>query len=319
MNISSFCVFRYRSVFILCFIDHLEVPSALTISTDINFEDAKNVIQVRRIPNNSVKRNFTLCVSPVKAQFRSAVLLFEWFEMNIILGVEKFIVYIQNSSREIMNIFELYQFKKYVVIKKWHLPDSLCKLSYQTDVLLHYCGQLAALNDCLYHAKGYSHYIAVFDMDEFIIPQTKEDKTWMDLIQRLPESNAYIFRNVFFTCNDTAVHTLITQSYFLRQNYTYVSHRRSKYIAVTNNVEIMGIHFTFKMTGREHAVNPSVGLLHHYRQENINEYSNKYIKSEIMKKYASVLQQRLFHLGISSVQQTGANVSVGHDGGKTNT
>lgn len=164
-----------------------------------------------------------------------------------------------------MHLLQKYQAKGYVNILKWSLPIGNLKKSE-----VHYFGQMAALNDCLYRTKGYSSYIAVLDVDEFIIPQNETDKTWNDILKRLPISSAYIFRSVYYVRNDTSRNTsgaLVTQSGLLRDSFIFGSHKRSKYIAKVDKVETMGIHFIWKLIdGSEHTVDPSVGLVHHYRQ-----------------------------------------------------
>lgn len=267
-----------------------DVPYAISILGNANVNKSSNELKVKTILSDSTQRNFTVCVSPLHNPFNETDRLLEWLKVHIILGVEKVLVYVHSCSPEVEKILENFQSKGFVEIIKWPLPDYLCIPDSKADKLLHYCGQIAALNDCLYRSKGYSTYIAVLDTDEFITPQMEEDMTWLDMIQRLPESDVFLFRHAFFYGEFPVSNTLITQTFFSRQSFPNVPYERSKYIAVTDSVIIAGVHFPKEILGKEYTVNTRVGLLHHYRQQLTSNYQEDHVLDDAMKKYADKLQ-----------------------------
>ncbi|CAG5131146.1 unnamed protein product [Candidula unifasciata] len=90
--------------------------------------------------------------------------------MNQILGAEHFVVYNYSISPAVDQILQRYQQDGLVTVLPWPLPT--------LDV--HYYGQMAALNDCIYRNRNISRFVVVVDTDELIIP--RESLTWMELI-----------------------------------------------------------------------------------------------------------------------------------------
>ncbi|XP_056468350.1 uncharacterized protein LOC130406694 [Gadus chalcogrammus] len=65
---------------------------------------------------------------------------------------------------------------------------------------LHYYGQVAALNDCVYRNMYRSHYLGLHDMDELILPQAVD--SWTELLPQLElkhgPGRSYVFQNHVF-------------------------------------------------------------------------------------------------------------------------
>lgn len=262
------------------------------------FDLVSNILYVQRSPTNTTRRNFTVCVSPLHSSFGEKWRVLEWLEMNIMLGVEKFYVYVQSCTKDVMGILQKYQANNYVVLINWTIPSTLCDQKIKD---IHYCGQMVALNDCLYRSKGNSLYIAVFDTDEYIIPQLNEDITWNDMFKRLPKQSTYIFRHVLYfpkKGNSFSPNGLITQSGFLRNTDIFGTHNRSKYIAVVDEMDIAGIHFPWERKGTEHVVSPSVGLLHHYRHGFIKHFKYEGMPCNTTHKYSRELEKRISYFRV---------------------
>ncbi|XP_053390586.1 beta-1,4-galactosyltransferase galt-1-like [Mercenaria mercenaria] len=279
----------YNVAFILCELYRLDVPEAVSILKGSSSEKASNILPVRRKQTNHHDRMFSLCLSPLHSRFNDKLKLVEWIELNMILGVDKIIVYVQNCSNDVMQTLKIYESKGAVDIMNWSLPKDITNKRKKN---LHYYGQLAAINDCLYRNRGLSLYTAAFDIDEYIIPQLDEDVTWLDMLSRLPKANAYIFRNSFFLRNETGKFISqmpITTSNFRRENFIYWPRRRSKFIARTDAIYTTDIHFIREMNGNQHAVDPNIGLLHHYRvripNHNETEGQSSNRKDDIQRKY----------------------------------
>lgn len=255
------------------------------------------MLPVHRMPQNASKQMFTVCLSPMHAHFSDSLQVIEWIELNKMLGVGKFVIYINQVSDEIMSLLKYYQSTQTVTLLPWSLPGVLCDDNRRE---LHYCGQLVALNDCLYRTKGKSHYIAAFDLDEYIIPQNKDDNMWHEMFLRLPDETAYIFRNSFIIRPEADMiqrNNSLTVDYLKRDDFIYGPRDRSKLIVWTDGVVTLGIHNVWAMrSGNEHEVSPNIGLLHHYRRLPVEYPSGVHvtqIKSNVTQKYLKELQRNV--------------------------
>ncbi|XP_053377729.1 uncharacterized protein LOC123528776 isoform X3 [Mercenaria mercenaria] len=290
---SAYFDYRYKAVYVICQLNGHKPPSTLTISKNKDFRSDDNILPVHLIPTTfPTMRNFTVCLSPLHNNFSKNMQLLEWLEMTMLLGVDKVDIYVHSCSSDVMTRLQMYQSSEFITIINWPLPKYLCN-----TYLLHYCGQLAALNDCLYRTKGYSKYIAVMDIDELIIPQKHEDMTWNDILHRLPSKNAYVFRNVIFIRNKSREKTegnLITQANTLRHTLVFQTFDRSKYIAKADNVETLGIHFVRTMNGSHYSVDPSIGLLHHYRWKGVPGIKINTVQHQVANKYSHELRKRIY-------------------------
>ncbi|XP_045166872.1 uncharacterized protein LOC123530191 [Mercenaria mercenaria] len=287
---------KYKAVYVICQLNGHKPPSTLTISKNKDFRSDDNILPVQVIPTTfPTKRKFTVCLSPLHNNFTKNMQLLEWLEMTMLLSVDKVNVYVHSCPSDVMTRLQTYQSNGFVTIINWPLPKYLCK-----TYLLHYCGQLAALNDCLYRTKGYSKYIAVMDIDEFIIPQKQEDLTWSDILHRLPSENVYLFRHVIFIRNKSQEKIeggLITQANTFRHKFVFKTFERSKYIAETENVETLGIHFVWTLNGSHYTVDPSIGLVHHYRWNGVPgmpSIKNNTVQHQVAKKYSHELRKRIY-------------------------
>lgn len=293
----------------MCYLCTTDVPDTISIVTGDTIHHPRNMLLVHRIEHahthaHASKHMFTVCLSPMHSQFNDSLQVIEWIELNKILGVGKFVIYINQISDEIMSLLKYYQSTQTVILLPWSLPEELCDDNRRQ---LHYCGQLAALNDCLYRTKGKSHYIAAFDLDEYIIPQNKDDNNWHDMLLRLPGNTAYMFRNSFIIRAEADMNqrkNSLSVDYLQRDDFIYGPRDRSKLIARTDGVVTLGIHNVWAMRrGNEHEVSPDIGLLHHYRklpvkyprgvhvtQTNSNA-TQKYLKK--LKRNVSKMQNKL--------------------------
>lgn len=269
---------------------------------DMTTQRSSDVISVRKITKQGVQHFFNACVSPLHSEFNDTAQLIEWVELNKILGVEKFIFYLNSVSKNVLRVLKFYESKGDVSLMPWTLPRFLGDTS---NNYLHYYGQLAALNDCLYRSKGKSHYISSTDLDEFIIPQVRNDFTWTNLLSRLPSHSVYIVRCSFFSqrngCSKNKIckRRLTVDSYKLRDDLILPPGKRSKYIAKTGDVTTMGIHFTWELlTGSEYTVSPEVALLHHYRREDKKYTKIAYTKVKhcVAAKYVGKLHRSIEHV-----------------------
>ena len=88
----------------------------------------------------------------------------EWIEYHRIVGVEHFYLYNNESTDEYLKILQPYINEGVVEVKEWPGVHGQDWTPYQR----------AAYNDCIQKCKGKSRWLAVIDLDEFIVPVQKK-------------------------------------------------------------------------------------------------------------------------------------------------
>lgn len=273
-------LFRITAAYILCNICNLPEPLAVSVVKSLlekNKTDIpENVLRVNS-SNDWVAnkpRFLSACLSPLHDNFSDSSRLIEWIELNSILEVEFFTVYRETVTREVETVLEYYLSKGFVEVVNWNMPIS--------DI--HYHGQLAAINDCLYRNKERLEYLMITDVDEFIIPQQENCDTIPNIISASgSRKSAYIFRHTRYyetknvsTAKEKATR-LITQKSVNRDKEINKKGDRSKLIVSTRDTVTLGIHEVWSLRKGKtvHVVDTKLALLHHYRGDT-NEYKGQH-------------------------------------------
>ncbi|KAL7870832.1 hypothetical protein SRHO_G00083290 [Serrasalmus rhombeus] len=131
---------------------------------------------------------FTVCIS-VMYDYMNVLGLVQAMEMFKLLGVQKVAIYKTNCYPDTQKVLDYYVRQGFVEIIPWTVSSYInvsrgWKKS-DSPGELHYFGQIAALNDCVYRYMYESQYVALQDLDELILP-LKEDN-WTTLIPQLEE------------------------------------------------------------------------------------------------------------------------------------
>lgn len=84
----------------------------------------------------------------------------EWIEYHRLMGAEHFYLYDNNSQDEFLEVLQPYMDKKLVTLIDW--PSSR-----EEDWIPH---QILAYNDCIEKVKKKTKWLAVIDIDEFLVP-----------------------------------------------------------------------------------------------------------------------------------------------------
>ena len=138
---------------------------------------------------------FTHCISPLH-DYENRNQLIETLEANMLLGVNRFVIYNHSIRADVMDAtLASYVRDGIVRVIPWHIPAVFSRNN------LHYFGQRAALNDCLYRYMYATQLMLSSDTDELIVPSHRADSDWNGLITRLdPQQKSYVyqFRNAFF-------------------------------------------------------------------------------------------------------------------------
>ena len=255
--------------------------------------------------------NFTVCLTTLHSNFSDAKRLVEFIEMHRILGAQRIVVYNENVSGEIHRYLEMYKSSKFVDVYQWKVPS---------DVDIHYHGQIAMVNDCLYRYMYISKYVSFVDVDEMIIPV--HNYTWNDLIltlerktSRIPKAG-FIFKNVFYNLNfemdeEAANNSLIKENrvlsllYTKRENFIFEPYLRSKVIVNPRRVTVMDVHYIEEVLKgfSSYFVNTDMAVLQQYREfYNSRLYTREakrkryWLVNRIMFRYSKDLLNRILYI-----------------------
>lgn len=272
---------RYTATVFECPVETL-TPRYVSIVSD--FGKPTNLVKLQSRPKaERYMRKFTVCLTPIHFDYSRAYELIEWVELNRILGAEKFIVYNYSIASNVEQVLDYYVRQDAVEVVQWRLPmavDTYPNSGVAPEI--HYFAQSVALHDCLFRNKGESEYVVNIDLDEFIVPKDSGIKTWSELIQtvRVDSAKVYVFRSSFFrkdweqyySSGEQSVvaqakkYGISTLQYFNREKRVFVKGSRSKYIAKTDAVNTLMIHFVPMIPLKyDVTVSEDLAILHHYR------------------------------------------------------
>ena len=280
----------------MCSLPDNTYPDAVSIVTNPE-EQPRNFVWVTDSRSNKFSQ-FTVCLhSPFDFKDDRSHEIVEWVELNKLMGGDRFVFYNYSSHPNSDAILRLYQENDLINVVQWNIPS-------QADI--HYLGQVASMTDCLYTNFYSAKYIVYLDLDEFIIPRRESLHNWSELIKIQPKRCAYILRCTVFRVSDGytelrfegkdsalkyKLNSLLVHS---RQNYTFGSKDRSKFILQTDCMEVVGVHLLQKYRTEEPSemtIEPRDALLHHYREgyplfvrrgaSSVDSYMTRYAKDLI--------------------------------------
>ncbi|KAJ8302688.1 hypothetical protein KUTeg_019084 [Tegillarca granosa] len=269
---------KYTSAFYTCDLPKSAngYPYALSLVTE-KCQKPENIVPVRHYTKETYE--FTVCVTPFNFNYSRAYELVEMIELNRILGANHFVFYNYSINKNVERVLNYYKTKGIVEVLTWNLPMKVDTWPPRKEpVEIHYFAQLGALNDCLLRNFIRSKYLVYTDLDEFIIP--RKGKSWREMLSNLPANQAaYTFRNVFFRkewadTNLTFAGRDLAEKYksvtllkLKRESKILSKTQRAKYIINPKYIDTVGIHniWRFKPGKSNHYVDPSIGLLNHYR------------------------------------------------------
>lgn len=108
-------------------------------------------------PRNAHKKKYEVSICAIfkdEGQY-----LKEWLEFHILVGVEHFYLYNNNSTDNYLEILQPYIDRHLVTLLDWPKKQS----------------QMEAYYNCYYNYKDESHWIGFIDLDEYVIPNDYDD------------------------------------------------------------------------------------------------------------------------------------------------
>ncbi|KAK6050388.1 hypothetical protein COOONC_12107 [Cooperia oncophora] len=112
------------------------------------------------------KYELTICLPFLFGKRYSGKAVVEFMELNQILGVDHFVVYLNKKDipDSLLNVVDFYERLGLLEVSRLEIPVNPKHIWYR--------GQLVTITDCLYRNMGVSRFVAFQDLDEFLIPQT---------------------------------------------------------------------------------------------------------------------------------------------------
>ena len=236
---------------------------------------------------NDTVVNFTVCVTPLHNDFNDSRLLVEMVELNRMFGAQRVVFYNLTTGSQVVPYLRSYEEIGVVTAVPWKLPVLTGAVGSGTNAEIHYYGQVAALNDCLYRNMFSSRYLVLTDLDEIVVP--RRHGTWIEMMESEGKAfrsdwqsvvASFNIRNVFFRTDygmddlyvgNDSVHGLQLRSllFTTREEMTFPHGIRSKHIVNPEAVLFVGVHQIARMLDNNRFfvlnVNEGAALLHHYR------------------------------------------------------
>lgn len=286
----------------ICRLENLDdIPYAVSLVND-ECQSPSNVLRVlNHNDHQSPEFNFTVCVTPFNFNYNNYHQLVEMVEVNRLFGAQRFVFYNYSTGSQLEPYIRWYESSDVLRVIPWHLPVvvDVWPQDPKVEPEIHYFGQLAALNDCLYRNMLSSRFVVFTDLDELIVPRRHD--TWFQMlrsirktrkqqyqqretnIRKLLTPGAFLFKNVFFRMDwnnsptsEGANHSLAVELKLNtllktnREERVYPVFVRSKYIAVAKTVSMVGVHSVLNFIDDANLTHVMVdedqGLLHHYRR-----------------------------------------------------
>ena len=256
-----------------------KIPLAVSLVHDAT-RSPDNMLKVQDMQSpedkTAIPQEFTVCITIVHSNYNDFRQVVETIELNRMFGAQRIVVYDYSTGRSVLSYLKHYVKEGVVDIIKYTLPVA--------EDEIHYFGQLATVNDCVYRYMYRTKFLVFSDFDEIFVPRKFPawSQTMNDIIQDTSShaqwSAAFVLRNAFFPldCQDAAVlrnypllrqYNLKSLLKVIRISMLWPHLSRSKCILRPRFVTVAGVHYMWGFTGNytHYNVTETTALLHHYR------------------------------------------------------
>ncbi len=246
--VSSFIPFRNARSKVRAFIENPK--------TIIDAERIKLEINMRRAERNLRKANhkFDYNLSVVAIMKNEGPYLREWIEYHKLVGVEKFYLYNNDSTDNTVEILKPYV--KSGLVELIDFPGDK--------------KQIPAYDDWFSKYKNDTKWLAVIDLDEFIVPI--KNNTITDILDKLPVSVAQVVVHWFmFGSNGHVVKPcgLVTESYTKREKKKHYHYKSIVNPRLAHNLHV----HRHNVCGKTVYANTKEIRINHYFCKSWEEYS----------------------------------------------
>jgi len=306
---------RYVAIIISCpgRTGNSTAPYAVTVLSDACDVTTPNLLQVLRPPTAHSRVDYTVCVTPLNFRYNNYQQLVETIEVNRMFGAGHLVFYNYSTGPFARTFLDAYRREGLVTVVPWSLPLTVDVWPPRRGLVpeIHYFGQLAALNDCLYRCLGRSSMTVFTDLDEVLVPRAHSD--WSSMLDAVsqrydpgpsaPFPGVYLVRSSFFRTDwptDEDVprpavdRHLVTLTKTQRETKIYDWSQRSKFVVWTKAVQMVGVHDVLAtMPGVETVrVGDNTALIHHYRLW-FDDANNPPVIDRSMHRFSDLIVERV--------------------------
>ncbi|XP_041094443.1 beta-1,4-galactosyltransferase galt-1-like [Polyodon spathula] len=191
--------FRYGTADLHCKCPGINSSSSVSVTSSAQNNASTPALSIRNINKGKPSHftyEFAVCISVMFKNYSNVLQFIQTIEMHRLLGVQKVFIYRTSSSQALDTVLGHYIKDGIVEVIPWQIT-SFINVSHswkpEAGGELHYNGQIATLNDCIYRNMYTSRYVALTDLDEIIIP--RRHSNWGGLMKFLQEQHFY-YNNV---------------------------------------------------------------------------------------------------------------------------
>ncbi|XP_036385678.1 beta-1,4-galactosyltransferase galt-1-like [Megalops cyprinoides] len=316
--------FPYGTADFLCQVpDGVGPVYAVSISTQREPDPTSPFLRIRNAQQSDMAnpplRHFSVCLSTLFGNYSNVLQFVQSMEMYRILGAEKVFIYKTDCSPLLQRVLDFYSAEGFLEVIPWDIHRYLKVSSSWTPSKgagdLHYHGQIAALNDCIYRNMYDSTYVVLLDADEVIVP--KLHSSWRDMMAFLSQRHLgvesfafddYVFRQEVFGDGGTFdkwpdVPGVNILRHVHREPLTRFGFNARKMVVNPRAVVWTSVHSTLWQRGATFKVPSVVGRLHHCRAADNRQLGRRdLLRDTTLWKYSSPLignVSRVLHLALN--------------------
>lgn len=317
--------FPYGTTDLLCDLQEDLIPTFVSVSSGCDSREVPSVVpylkinnireQLANSPPTDFEYEFVVCISTMFGDYNNVLQFVQAMEMYRILGAQKVVLYKTHCSRLLKTVIDYYEKLEFVdvvpwpitlylnVSSGWHFPEHPGEL--------HYYGQTATLNDCIYRYMYRSRYISLNDIDEIILPVSY--KNWHDLMDHLNKDSwffgTFIFQNHVFPSTEeyeirsapyndwNHVPGVDMLRYVYREPNIPNVENPTKMIINPRSVVKTSVHTPLEFSGEKYWVSSEDAKLCHYREPKQSELEKEsLIEDNILLKYEAALIKNVNHV-----------------------
>ena len=239
-------------------------PDHVSFSLNRCTHQSNGTLRVINIQERRKEYKYVVCIHGALHQnYSHWYRLVEHVEVHTLFGADYYAIYNNTGSSVLRPNLDYYRDTGRMEVHEWHIPPGTA----------HNNGQLSLINDCLYRFMYRTQYLALVDLDEFIVPKGKV--SWDSMLKTGPckDHLSFLFRNVFFNAEDSAslnnslshFGKSLTLTRTTRPDYIFPCGTRSKFIARPESILTGTVHYPESPPGVSCCMKTRNGLLHHYR------------------------------------------------------
>ena len=217
----------------------------------------------------------------VCAMFKNeAPWLKEWIDYHhTILGATHFYLYNNDSQDHFMEVLNPYIKSGLVEVIPWDTCEEHAIRGIEDVVFIPY--QLGAYNDCMKRARGEAEWVAIIDIDEFIVP-VQGAKAFTNLLKEessLKTGSLQMYWRVFGTSHVNDLHEgeLLTEKLTLRAADDHPWNSNMKSIHRPEAIKFTIVHEARKLKHgfKRKKLDPELWRIHHYWSRTENYFIQK--------------------------------------------